>query len=49
MVRRKKKEKKAEMLPQGKSPMGGDTWCSGKNTKDMLNPWVRVMTNPMRS
>ena len=34
----KKKEKKAEMLPQGKTPMGGDGARPGKNSKEYVEP-----------
>ena len=34
----KKKEKKAEMLPQGKTPMGGDGARAGKNVKGYVEP-----------
>lgn len=34
----KKKEKKVEMLPQGKTPMGGDGARPGKNRKSYVEP-----------
>ena len=37
----KKKEKKVEMIPQGKTPMGGDVAVLGRMPRDMSNPWVR--------
>ena len=34
----KKKEKKVEMIPQGKTPMGGDGARPGKNAKGYVEP-----------
>lgn len=44
----KKKEKKVEMIPQGKTPMGGDGARPGKNRKSYIEPMSIEEVEPVK-